>query len=404
MEGEEASSREVCQFYIVGKCRFGEVCRNMHPASICINNGAKGKTVKRKKDEEQNAIRRGMKTAMDVIKRIQWDSDLPESQFTVGYLDRFVGVVEEDFSKFSSWGDPAAAEYEALSIPQHRIEYFKYRGVKVWDKKERLDEVFGSTSSNSIRIVSFIKQIDAKIDEEGETVVAENEHCGADEEDDGYAVTLDPKAKDGCGGSFTVPEEERSTHFLSIRITSDDIVAKAIEVQEHIVGQEGALSECCMKPGLFHITLCMLRLAGEDGEREMAQITAELEPELGRLRTRLRVEGLSTFGQRILFAKVRPESGDRFAVLLEAVRARLSVASEAVSVSDKFDFMPHLTLCKVSRPVSRLRRSKYLPSVLYEAYANVLFGEQEVDNLQLCVIEAATRFDGFYKTIADIAI
>ena len=54
------------------------------------------------------------------MRRIQWDSDLPESRFTVGYVDRFVGVVEDDFSNFSSWGDPAAAEYEALSIPQHR--------------------------------------------------------------------------------------------------------------------------------------------------------------------------------------------------------------------------------------------------------------------------------------------
>ena len=51
-----------------------------------------------------------------------------------------------------------------------------------------------------------------------------------------------------------------------------------------------------------------------------------------------------------------------------------------------------------------MRRSKYLPSALYEAYADVYFGEQEVDNLQLCVIEAATRFDGFYKTIADVTI
>ena len=74
MEGEEAS-REVCHFYIVGKCRFGEDCRNIHPAGVSVrvsngtnNNGAKRKTVKGKKDEQQSAARRGMKTAMDVIK------------------------------------------------------------------------------------------------------------------------------------------------------------------------------------------------------------------------------------------------------------------------------------------------------------------------------------------------
>ena len=85
----------------------------------------------------------------------------------MGYLDRFVGIVEDDFSKFSSWGDPAAAEYEALSIPQHRIEYFKYRGVKVWDKKERLDEVFGSTSANSVGILKFMADVNADLGEEG---------------------------------------------------------------------------------------------------------------------------------------------------------------------------------------------------------------------------------------------
>ena len=58
---------------------------------------------------------------------------------------------------------------------------------------------------------------------------------------------------------------------------------------------------------------------------------------------------MDTFGQRVLFAMVRPvESGDRFVQFLEAVRARLARASEAVKVSDKFDFTPHLTLCKVS--------------------------------------------------------
>jgi hypothetical protein len=61
-------------------------------------------------------------------------------------------------------------------------------------------------------------------------------------------------------------------------------------------------------------------------------------------------------------------------------------------------------MIKVNRPITRLRHSKYLPSALYEKYNDLEFGVQEVDNLQLCVIEAATRFDGFYKTIADVEL
>ena len=71
MEGEGAS-REVCQFYVAGKCRFGEECRNEHPAGMGLNsaannNGAKRKAKKRQ-DEKPSSPKRGMKTAMDVIK------------------------------------------------------------------------------------------------------------------------------------------------------------------------------------------------------------------------------------------------------------------------------------------------------------------------------------------------
>ena len=178
MEGEEGP-QEICPFYVAGKCRFGEDCRNRHPAGLGANNGAahgaRRKPDAAREERRQRVVKRGMKTAMDVIRRIQWDSNLPESRFTVGYLDRFAGVVEDDFSKFSSWGDPAAAEYEALSIPQHRIEYFKYRGVKVWDKKERLDEVFGSTSADSIGILNFMGNVDAHhLGEEEENEEARN--------------------------------------------------------------------------------------------------------------------------------------------------------------------------------------------------------------------------------------
>ena len=86
-----------------------------------------------------------MKTAADVISRLQWDSELPIEQFTVGYTDRFLGVLEQPFAAFS-WEDIAAVDdFEVLAVPQHRIQYFKYCGQKVWEKATRLDLVFGST-------------------------------------------------------------------------------------------------------------------------------------------------------------------------------------------------------------------------------------------------------------------
>jgi hypothetical protein len=51
-----------------------------------------------------------MKTALDVIKRIQWDEMMPPESFTIGYLDRFTGLVEDEFSKFSNWGNLVSFE------------------------------------------------------------------------------------------------------------------------------------------------------------------------------------------------------------------------------------------------------------------------------------------------------
>ena len=43
-----------------------------------------------------------------------------------------------------------------------------------------------------------------------------------------------------------IPDEERSTHFIAIRITNPDIVKAAKSVQEDVVSKEEALADCCM--------------------------------------------------------------------------------------------------------------------------------------------------------------
>jgi len=105
-----------------------------------------------------------MRTASDVINRIKWDEMLPEEFFVVGYIDRFLGVKEESFGTFV-WEDLASVDYDVLAIPQHRIQYFKYKTEKVWDKNERLDIVFGSTENNEgLNIIEFMEQVDREVE------------------------------------------------------------------------------------------------------------------------------------------------------------------------------------------------------------------------------------------------
>ncbi|XP_016077533.1 PREDICTED: leukocyte receptor cluster member 9 [Miniopterus natalensis] len=88
-----------------------------------------------------------LRTAAAVIQRIRWDPRLDPADFSVGYADRFLGVVEEPFGAFC-WDEPLAALGPGvLAVPEHRVRYFRFRGRTVWDRASRTDFVFGSGSA-----------------------------------------------------------------------------------------------------------------------------------------------------------------------------------------------------------------------------------------------------------------
>lgn len=90
-----------------------------------------------------------MRTADDVISRILWDPSVDASEFVVGYVDRFLGVLERPFNDFNWDTNPCDCDYSAeLALPRHRIQYFTYRGHRVWDRHTRTDRVFGSTGQS----------------------------------------------------------------------------------------------------------------------------------------------------------------------------------------------------------------------------------------------------------------
>ncbi|CAG0884608.1 unnamed protein product [Darwinula stevensoni] len=384
---DETGEARVCEFYLANRCRFGARCRNLHPGEVAaetkepLPGDAKGK-------------KGSMKTAGDVISRIRWDENFPEEFFVVGYADRFLGVVEKPFGAFNWHDDLAAVDNDTLAIPQHRIRYFKYRTRKVWDKEQRLDLVFNSSGGEGANILDVMKEEDEAC---SRNVRSESDE-GSDSDDD-LEVTMGPGARIPQG----VPESERSTHFLAIRITNPAIVAKAIEIHDHIASMEPTLRECCMRRGLFHVTLGMLRLDGsfavEEARRRVEDLRATLEKTCREDAT-LKVAGLATFGSRVLYARVAPSPA--FWRVASLLRDALDDPERGLAPTNAFDLVPHMTLVKVSRPVARERRSKYLDPSLYIKYENVDFGVQVIDNVNLCVIDDTTREDGFYRTLAEI--
>lgn len=86
-----------------------------------------------------------MRTARDVINRILHDDAYDASEFVVGYLDRFEGVLEKPLLEFDWSTRFADADPDAVVIPQHRIRYIATRDEILWDRERRIDKIFGSS-------------------------------------------------------------------------------------------------------------------------------------------------------------------------------------------------------------------------------------------------------------------
>jgi uncharacterized protein (UPF0248 family) len=79
-----------------------------------------------------------------VIERILWDPMLDISMFSFVYKDRFAGLVEALCN--SPNGSVKGKERILIkAIPPSRIETIRYRERVVWDKKSKVDLVFGSS-------------------------------------------------------------------------------------------------------------------------------------------------------------------------------------------------------------------------------------------------------------------
>ena len=89
-----------CKFYLEGRCRFGEDFNKYHDPNVKVN-GKEDIKLKNQKSNSKKPIKNitkidktkpKMRTALDVIHRIQWDDALPEELITIGYEDRFTGI------------------------------------------------------------------------------------------------------------------------------------------------------------------------------------------------------------------------------------------------------------------------------------------------------------------------
>ncbi|KAK3262994.1 hypothetical protein CYMTET_28178 [Cymbomonas tetramitiformis] len=452
-----------------------------------------------------------LRTAADVVHRIMWDEKLRKhmNNFTIGYTDRFVGILEEPFDKFE-WEDMARVGISTrVLVPKHRIEYFKFAGRLVWDKRKRVDHVFGSGNVDGEPLIAQLVRMQSEIEEKevescpstsdtpsatfhvavpkprpgmksrpamskpilrhtapprslgspprwrfpsppSPATISQAPGGGSDElanadipadvrrepmvPDEGLpdcaavvearlsSATLNaadaPAGDDACkarahawsgpasGRCVTAPEktgdEERPTHFISVRVQDAACLEAAHSVQRALVAQRPELAAALLPAAKLHVTIAMVRLETAADEQaaiealHSAEVRAALQRRLP-ARCGYRVHGVGCFGGRVLHARLHPVDRAALGEFRRELLKNLAAAHVRV-VAERDVFTPHMTLAKLSR--AQLRRLGPIESTCFAEWQNHPFGLQAVGGLELarCGAAAIDR-DGFYARL-----
>ena len=354
---------------------------------------AKGKKDTQHEEEELSKKQR-MRPATEVISRIQWDPDLPAGDFTVGYLDRFTGIIEKPFDAFY-WEDISSVGATVLAIPRHRIQYFKYRNEIVWDKRVQLDNFFGSRGQKTIQDIvarSEKEQPSSTEASKGSTV-----EVIMDEEDEDDDVML----ASGAGQYHST--KNRPSHFICIQVTDEAVRSQVQKVQQNITKYVPQLSDGCHPPTSLHVTLCMLKLRHEQDKVVAKEVMRRCQGQLVSLLPRclqLVFEGVGNFRNRLVYVKVREEPA--LTKLVEFLMEQLQLAGiQTPGNHDKFT--PHMTIVKLSRPLCRELHTDSINPSSYESFLDTHFGEQCMKEIFLCSIADSKESDGFYLRLATVS-
>nr|XP_054762699.1 uncharacterized protein LOC129269251 [Lytechinus pictus] len=336
-----------------------------------------------------------MKTATDVISRIQWDKQLNPEHFIVGYLDRFIGVVEQPFLAFY-WGDIAEVDHLTLAIPRHRIQYFKYKDEVVWDKRIRLDNVFGSLGSG-LTVVDVVQRYAKENDTErnGGSEKEVNDLADVEVDDDRERMAM----KDGRIQRRRI-DKSRPNYFIAIQITNEDIKTGVKQIQDHMTSMDPLVSSYLTSLSHLHVTLCMLQLASKAQINTALSVLKTIQPELASMLlpvTMMRFQGVDSFHDRIIYSPT--EADNALEKMTHFLRTSLSKAGLSL-IGTRDEFVPHLTIMKMAR--EEANGHPIFTSDLKSIFSEVHLGTQVVDAIHLCSIDDKPAHDRFYYSLAKV--
>ena len=94
------------------------------------------------------AKKRPLRSSEEIYHRLRWDPMLPAERVSIGYEDRIRGMVEIPLLEFTPGG----------RIPWSRVWLFRLDTTCIWDRRARLDRLFGSGETRPDQVLHSLQQ------------------------------------------------------------------------------------------------------------------------------------------------------------------------------------------------------------------------------------------------------
>ena len=145
-------------------------------------------------------------------------------------------------------------------------------------------------------------------------------------------------------------------------------------------------------------TLCMLRIDSESQSLAVQEVLRNLQRSFVQVlppSTKLEFTGVGNFHGRLLYAKVAVHHGlsKMVSVLLECLQK-----AGICTPGNFIEYMPHMTLLKLSRPMQHEAHTAIIVPALYSKFTDMHLGTQKIKELHLCST-SGPKVDGFYETL-----
>ncbi|CAF1133914.1 unnamed protein product [Rotaria magnacalcarata] len=327
--------------------------------------------------ETEYLKRSSMKTAEDVISRVEWDGLLDKRLFRVGYVDRFLGMQEKSFDDFDFKVDLSTVSdrhSSILAIPKHRIQYFKYNNEIIWDKETRTDLMFGSTG-NKQTIYDVIERHKNSMESTDPSRTPDTDIVEKPN------VTIPPPHY------LTITDGAyKPNYFLSIPMTDPILISNYSNYQEHLLSSYPSMFSSHTSTSNLHLTLLTLHIETTSQIEQCIKLFNSLRDEIRYHCSypdpiNLEFNDVNTFHDKVLYVKCKKNL--RLENLRTLIVQRLTEEQQKQTVhgifcaGNYYEFVAHITLLKCKRKYS---------SIQQDETKEFNFGKQIIDCLRLCSI------------------